>query len=445
MPSPPVTKKELARRIRVVEKYLKRGFRPLGTQGAGDGAVTKAATELNLDGSSLRRALKVGERRYGIKPDWSLWKPPDGKDQGAPLPPEEKQRLQDTVTKLTAENRDLIRRVNRQADIERQAMGLKDYPLDIPSWVHKVKTVAGKPTHQEAPILFTSDFQFGEVIDLDDMEGINEYNVEIAVRRYQTLINKTVDLCFVHTANPSFPGIIYLRGGDAISGAIHEELRDTDEYTPPEAVIALARHEIAGIEYLADSFGRVHVISVPGNHDRTTLKKRHKKMASTSYEMMIQAMIQIYFEAKNDTRITFHTPRSGDAYFPVWGWNFLMTHGDRIGTGGGTGYIGPIATITRGFAKIKRQHAGLGKHLDFILTGHFHTSCEPPGGFGNGSLAGYSEYARDLRADPEPPCQWLLMVHPEQGVTQRRKIYVEPPKYNLEKNLTWTAVPGIKR
>jgi hypothetical protein len=427
---------EKDKRIKAVEKWLKKGFPPLAIVPGSTTAYMKAAKGLGLSTNAIKKWFNQEAKDGSPTPDHSLFIPDEAEVPDAV----EAQRDTDTIRQLQTELRDLRRRLNHQEDVERMAMGLKDYPLDIPAWTYKQAGGAGK--HREAPILFTSDFQFGEVVDLDEMEGINEYNVEIAERRYDTLINKTVDLCFHHTANPDFPGLIYLRGGDAISGGIHDELAQTDEYSPPEAVVALARKEISGIEHCADKFGRVHVISVPGNHDRITKKKQHKRMAATSYELMVQAMIQIYFEAKADSRVTFHSPKSGDAYFPVWGWQFLLTHGDRIGTGGGTGYIGPIATITRGFAKIKRQHAGLGKILHFILTGHYHTSCEPPGGFGNGSLVGYGEYARDLRADPEPPCQWLLMVHPEQGVTQRRKIFVEPPRQDMDGNTVWTAIPA---
>lgn len=444
MPNSRITRIVAEEAVLAVEKKLKAGFRPKGMSGKGIGSMSASAKELGIPASTMQSRIRRAESEFGLMVNWGVYKPSPIKvkePEEEVIEVSEKQRLNDTIADQQAEIRDLSRRINHQDDIERMAMGLKDYPLNIPTWTHKPKTY-GKGRFMEAPVLFTSDFQFGEVVDLDDMEGINEYNVEIAVRRYNTLIDKTVDLCFNHTANPEFPGIIYLRGGDAISGGIHDELAETDEYTPPEAVVALARHEIAGIEHLADRFDRVHVISVPGNHDRTTMKKRHKKMVAGSYELMVQAMMQIHFEAKNDSRVSFHTPRSGDAYFPVWGWQFLLTHGDRIGTGGGTGYIGPIATITRGFAKIKQQHSALGKMLHFILTGHFHTSCEPPGGFGNGSLVGPSEYARDLRAVLEAPNQWLLMVHPEQGVTQRRKIYVEPPKFDMDAATTWTAVPG---
>ena len=359
-------------------------------------------------------------------------------EQDAKVTLSERQRMTDRIAQLQSDLKAALKKVNANEDIERQAMGFKDYPFDIPKW-----TLAPlkKDQHQEVPVLFTSDFQFGEVIDLDEMDGLNEYDVEIACARYESLIQKTVDLCFNFTARPNFPGLIYMRGGDAISGSIHDELAETDELTPPQAVVALAQVEIAGIEMLAEHFGRVHVISIPGNHDRSTKgKPRAKKYVANSYENMLSAMLQMWFDAKKDRRVTFFTPKSGDAYFPIWDWKCLLTHGDRMGTGGGMGFMGPIAPIVRGHQKIRQTYQQQNQRLDFIFNGHYHTACEVPGGLANGTLAGYNEYARKIRAMPDSPSQWLFAMHPEWGMTWRRKIYVESPAPITD--APWTAVPG---
>ena len=43
----------------------------------------------------------------------------------------------------------------------------------------------GKPRREQpsTPVLFTSDKQWGEVVSLADMGGLNEYNLEIAEAR----------------------------------------------------------------------------------------------------------------------------------------------------------------------------------------------------------------------------------------------------------------------
>ena len=232
-------------------------------------------------------------------------------------------------------------------------------------------------------------------------------------------------MCFKHTASPNYPGIYYLRGGDEISGAIHDELAETDERTPIGCMKHLAAVEEWGIKTLAKEFGRVHVVSAPGNHGRTTKKPPHKRYTDLSLDHLLAWTLEGFFHRAGAKNITFQAPMSGDAFFTIGGWKFMLTHGDRTGTGGGQGFVGPVAPIQRGMQKIRIQQQRLHSLVDFILMGHFHVAMWLQGGFSNGSLIGYNEYARDLRADPEPPSQWLLHVHPKTGIENARKVFVD--------------------
>ena len=117
-------------------------------------------------------------------------------------------------------------------------------------------------------------------------------------------------------------------------------------------------------------------------------------------------------------------PASVDALFSVYGWRVLATHGDRIGSRGGQGFIGPAATAARGMKRISMDYAARGVHLDLILMGHFHTPLQLEEGFVNGCLPGPSEYSRDGRFRPSPARQLWLTLHPRRGVTSTRWINV---------------------
>ena len=179
-----------------------------------------------------------------------------------------------------------------------------------------------------------------------------------------------------------------------------------------------------GIETLQRELGcPIRVVRVPGNHDRTTRKPRHKGYVETSFDTIISWHLEMVF--MDDPDVTFFIPPENDALFDIYGFQFLLTHGDMMGTGGGQGYIGPVAPITKGHRKIVETYMQAGKRVDYVLTGHYHTPVETEYGWGNGCLPGYSEYARlRIRAKPAPPVQWLLLVHPDRGVTTRRLIIV---------------------
>jgi hypothetical protein len=308
-------------------------------------------------------------------------------------------------------------------DLKTIAFKLADETLVPPDWVLKFEDKADKGT--EIPVLLTSDFQWGESVKPEEVDGINEYSVVIAKKRYRRLIERTIDLCMNHTKVPNYDGFYYLRGGDSISGAIHDELAYTDDLMPNPCIKSLAEVEIWGIEQLKQHFKKVHIISVPGNHGRTTKKPHQKQYSDLSNDDLLSWAIELYFSANKDKDITFSCPRSGDAYFNIGKTSFLLTHGDRIGSGGYGGFIGPAANIAKGIYKIRQQYHQIGQHIDFVLMGHFHTPMFLQHGLANGSLIGFNEFAgKKMRVEPEPPSQWLFHVHPRRGMTNLRKVYV---------------------
>lgn len=336
-----------------------------------------------------------------------------------PLSVRERRRYEDRIAGLEKELRAAHRALNEAEDIRGGVLGLKSAPIDPPSWS---LAPASHGATELLPLLFTSDFQCGEVIRPEEIDGLNEYNMDIFAERYQRLIERTIDLSENHVGNATFPGIFYCRGGDAISGEIHAELQKTNDLSACPAVKWLVRHEREGIKRLRAKFGRVRVYSIPGNHGRTTFKPESKGYVDSNFETVIAWWLETLFE--DDPAVEFVTPASGDAYFEALGWHVLMSHGDRMGSRGGQGFIGPAATIARGHKKLFDNFTRTGRPVDYVLTGHLHTSLKLSLGYANGALAGYSEYARDLRADPEPAQQWLLYIHEKRGVSAKYEVQV---------------------
>lgn len=281
--------------------------------------------------------------------------------------------------------------------------------------------VAKKREH--TPYLLTSDFQIGEVVRAEETEHGYGYDTNIFRKRYRKLIDTTIYLSFSHAGeNWTYPGIIYVRGGDTISGGIHDELRETDDLTPLEACRVAFEEESAGIEKLAEAFGRVDVKTpgAAGNHDRDTFKPRHKNTVGHSHDRLISFMLQQHFRA--DKRVHFQTSQSFDVYFPIYNEHILVTHGDRMGSGGGQGFIGPLATIMRGAQKVIMEQAAIGRRVDRVDHGHFHTPNYSGWVLSNGTTVGYSEYAKSFRMRPSPPSQMLAYHHPKGGLVDLKPI-----------------------
>lgn len=280
---------------------------------------------------------------------------------------------------------------------------------------------------EHIPYLLTSDHQLGEVIRAAETEAGYGYDVATYRRRYRALIETAIRLCQDHAAEWRFPGFIYARGGDTISGAIHEELEETDELTALEAVTVAFEEEAAGIRHLADAFGKVEVKDVGGgNHDRNTRKPRSKRAPAHSYDTLVGYMLRREFAG--DKRVTFQGTESPDVRFRVYERRILLTHGDKIGSRGGHGFIGPAATILRGAQKIIAEQATFGTIIDEVHMGHFHTFLDVGWTLCNGCLPGYSEFAKLNRMRPGPPEQTLSFFHPVHGRRAVERIFLEVPR-----------------
>ena len=309
-----------------------------------------------------------------------------------------------------------IKRAQKAEDIRDAVFNLRKPALDIPTWIIKQRKPS-KTLH--TPVLITSDFQWGEVIDEANMDGINVFDVQEAQRRYRLLIDRAIDLSINHLPNNRYDGMILLRLGDTVSGDIHDDLRESNELPAISAVRSVVESELWGIRQLADRFKKVHVVSVPGNHGRYQKKPPTKKIQN-NYDTLAAWWLESVLAG--DSRITWQTPDSTDAVFEIHGRKYLATHGDNIGSRGGQGFIGPAATIMRGMKKTMDEYARRGISINKMFVGHFHTAYDLGYGWSNGSLPGYSEFARVNRMTPEPPLQWLIIFHPKYGATSQWKI-----------------------
>lgn len=279
-------------------------------------------------------------------------------------------------------------------------------------------------------ILHLSDIHYGETVPLDEMDGLNCFNSSIAQARLGRFFSKAVSAVTKHWEGKPPDELILCLGGDLISGSIHAELEQTNAPTVPETVKEVGEHIAGGICLLSESIKRpIRVYSVPGNHGRITLKPQSKRRSATSLDLLATDFAEATVRGARIRNVTFYKALSPDCYFSTYGWHWLLTHGDTMGQGGGnTGYIGPMSKIIKGHRKLVDISWRSAKPVHRVLTGHFHTTGKTTFGWANGSVCGYAEYARDLRCDPEPAQQNLLVVHSHYGVIDERPLYLGHPK-----------------
>lgn len=301
-----------------------------------------------------------------------------------------------------------------------------------PKWMAKpaIDAAPGVPT------LLLSDFHWGEVVNPKEINGVNQFNLEIARARLERTVQKSIRLLRLLDPKMRYPGIVVALGGDMVTGDIHEELTQTNELPTIPTVLDLYEHLVPALALLAGTFGNLFVPCVSGNHDRNTRKIQSKLRNHTSFGWLLYQMLAKKFAG--DARITFYIPDGSDAYYKLAGMRFGLTHGDQFR--GGDGIIGHVGPVMRGDQKKRSRQSAIGMPYDLLMMGHWHTYMQWARGLTNGSLKGYDEYAFQNNFGFEPPQQALFTTHPQYGINWRMPVLCDEPAPRA-KSVEWVEVP----
>jgi hypothetical protein len=206
--------------------------------------------------------------------------------------------------------------VEKEAAELRRALGIVESTqtaeIRPPRWLAPTKTKTARAT----AVAMLSDCHFDEVVRPAEVDGTNAYNRSIAERRLKVWAEKVHELAHVRLAGHEWDGLVLMLGGDLFSGDIHDELRETNEDTSLGSLLHWSEQLCAAVALLADSFGKVHVPAVPGNHGRTTRKPRAKLRARTNFDWLLAKMIERHFAS--DDRVTFAVPEAADHHLMIY-------------------------------------------------------------------------------------------------------------------------------
>ncbi len=306
---------------------------------------------------------------------------------------------------LQAELRDLRATVakDRKAQVadERVLAAIEDavYSVDPPRIMNRRPAPATPGAHHRQAVLL-SDWHAGEVVDPDQVGGLNEFNWEVLERR----VSDTVDaLLSFKAVRPELTGLDIWLLGDMVSGDIHEELSVSNEYPVAEQATRVGYLIGKTIAELAPHYPDLYVCGVAGNHART--KKPHaSKNVFDSWDWMAYQLAMAY--THDLANVSWDLPRSGMVVREIAGRSFLLFHGDGIRSSmPGV----PAGGVTRRTNELRKQFLQQGVRLDGFACGHFHSANMWAGGvFINGSLIGTNEFGLKNFGGGEEPKQLLL-------------------------------------
>jgi len=304
---------------------------------------------------------------------------------------------------VTRKYKSLLGRIER-AEKERDAV---KQIREVSTFKISPKTKNG--TSEATAVVVASDWHYEERVKSVEVNGLNEFNLVVAKKRIEQFFVATNRMLEVYQKDTKIPHLVLALLGDFINNDIHEEMAETNQLTPIEAVIEVQKLIASGIEFLLDHYnGMITIPCHSGNHARTTQKSRNATEAGHSLEYFMYHSLAKHFKSKN--RVRFVISPSYHSYVSVYDYVIRFHHGHNIRYLGG---IGGLFVPT--FKAISQWNKG--NRADLDVFGHFHSMRDGGNFICNGSLVGFNAYALSIKAEYEQPKQVFFLIDKKRGKT----------------------------
>lgn len=385
---------------------------------AHNGNREHAAASLRLPTSTLKHRLSIA-RRMGYTVPESGALTVDTLSAGTSEADILKRKLDRMQKEMDAIRRDnkILRSSVLSAELVREIIAeVNASPVKTPDWFIE----RDKHGNRGVPTLPVSDWHWGEVVEPKQVNYVNAFNQEIAEKRWKRMVERTINLMFVHMAKPKYDYLCLPLLGDMVSGNIHEELRETN-WAPISICLTQFRDQLIwAIDELLEAFGKLYIPCVTGNHGRMDRKPRFKNAAYDNYEYLLYEMLRHHY--RSEKAVHFEIAESSELLYEVAGMRYLAMHGD--GWKGGSGIAGALSPMMIGRARKKESAIATNRPFDCIIHGHWHYYRNLGDVIGNGSGKGYDEYAMKNSFQFQEPIQALWVTHKDYGITASWPVYL---------------------
>jgi len=289
------------------------------------------------------------------------------------LPDEDRARIESWVeAELLRERERTKREAAKRRSLEHElALSFQRYE-DLLTIVHgEVQrpqlNVQRKGDKSEAcAVLLWSDWHVDERVTPEVTAGLNEYSIEIAWQRVQSLVERTRWQVESWQRLSTLDTLVVAALGDWIAGDIHPELAETA--LPPQEATRIVRemHEWALDELLKiRGVNRIIYKGMTDNHGRHTKKNQWINGHQKSHNWGMYHALAALFDRKKETRVQFEIAEGSLLYADVLGYTFRFAHGHQVSYGGGVGGVS-----VPGLKWVARSNAG--RRAAYTCIGHFH-------------------------------------------------------------------------
>lgn len=302
----------------------------------------------------------------------------------------------DRKYKQTDKKYDIVRQQLEEAQGQLEAMKVVS---NANSYTIQVRESKGSSA---TAVAVASDWHWAEQVHAENVNGLNEFNPEIAKERAKTFFQNVARLLEICQKDSKIDQLVLALLGDFINGELREEAMQNNAQLQMEEVLDVYEALLSGINFLLEHTNVSLVIPChSGNHARTTKKIHIATEAGNSLEYVMYHMLARQFTGNK--RVKFIIPTSYHSFLDIAGYTIRFSHGHAIKYGGGIGGI-----FIPSFKAISQWDKA--RHADLDVFGHFHQSKDGGKFVCNGSLIGWNEFANFIKADFEPPKQTFFLV-----------------------------------
>ena len=343
--------------------------------------------------------------------------------------------LDERVLRITDENTKLKQELN---DAKRDSSIIKEV-AEIIETIEPIKCIPPyKPlynksaTIQESAILVLSDSHADQQILSGRVQGLEEYNFNVACKRGERIVDVTTSHLLENMKNYSFKTLYVFGVGDYVSGEIHGAKEHSQWKNSIKNSMATGELFAQMLAELAQKFSKIVFISVSGNHGRFSQKKDYRG-AQENWDYLVGMHVKTRLQSLIENgSLDVVIPDAWSTVVNIEGWNFVLGHGDDIKSFSGLPFYG----IERKTRRLMSVNAVNGIVPHYFVMGHFHqkTSLAHTMGeiFINGAWNATDEFALESLGAYTEPSQLLMGVHPKYGVSWRMPIRLRTDNWQVE-------------
>lgn len=271
------------------------------------------------------------------------------------------------------------------------------------------KVSSGKS--ESAAVLVWSDWHIEERVYPEQVSNKNTYNLKIANERFLKLLHGGMSWLRIAGRDTQIRTIVLALLGDFITGSIHEDLAESNELPPAEAIHKAYGMIVSGIKFMLENTERNVSFVIPchsGNHGRMTKDQRISTESGNSLEYFMYLMLRDYFQTEKRLKFVVQPGYHSYVSFFEGAFDTRFHHGHQMSYQGGVGGIS--ISVNKAIAQWNKAHS-----VNLDVFGHFHTRFDGGNFIANSTLMGYSAYSVSIKASYEPPSQTFFLINREYG------------------------------